>query len=375
MRWQLFLEPSDVLLFRDGRPFAAGEDHLARSLFPPTPFTVQGAVRSKALVDSGISMADYVSDNPAEKVQKLRDKIGVPAKGYGQLRLLGPFVAQRNDDGTLTRYFPVPADVVDKGTGNYAIAVPLRGLAFSANYPDTLSPLWVRTDLPTKGARGWIAEPQFVKYLDGRIDFTVTRETELVHREPRLGISLDYELRRPTEGMLYQTKYLRLREGVGFLLEVDGLEPFKPPVGSLPLGGEARPAYYEVRQRPLTPLPRPDPLPARFKVVLLTPAWFSGGWRPRGGDWSKFFTGRVRLVAAAMHRAQALGGAYVDDKRRRDNFQKVMRRFVPAGSVFFFEAADEATYKEVPFTETPEDEGDFGQIGFGCVALAEWNYT
>ncbi|MBL8152360.1 MAG: CRISPR-associated protein Cmr3, partial [Blastocatellia bacterium] len=38
----LFIEPSDVWLFRDARPFAAGEQSRATSLFPPTPRTIQG---------------------------------------------------------------------------------------------------------------------------------------------------------------------------------------------------------------------------------------------------------------------------------------------------------------------------------------------
>ena len=48
--------------------------------------------------------------------------------------------------------------------------------------------------------------------------------------------------------------------------------------GFLQLGGEARAAYYEVRESGLgSLLSPPNPLPDRFKVVLLTPAWFSGG--------------------------------------------------------------------------------------------------
>ena len=83
----------------------------------------------------------------------------------------------------------------------------------------------------------------------------------------------------------------------------------------------------------------------------------------------------MRLAAAALRRAQSIGGAFVDDKRRQENFQKVMRRFVPAGSVFLFESEGSLTYEGKPFTETPAGEGNFGQIGFGCVAITSWEYA
>lgn len=50
---RLFIRPVDVWLFRDGKPFDAASDHRARSLFPPYPSTMQGVIRSKALVHLG----------------------------------------------------------------------------------------------------------------------------------------------------------------------------------------------------------------------------------------------------------------------------------------------------------------------------------
>jgi CRISPR-associated protein Cmr3 len=171
-------------------------------------------------------------------------------------------------------------------------------------------------------------------------------------------------------------EFLRLKEGVGFLLDVEGISSFKQKAGFVQLGGEARAARYQILSSPLPPLPLPTPLPPRFKMVLLTPAWFSEGWQPRDGNWEKFFSGGApRLGAAAIRRAQPIGGAFVDDRHRKSNFQKVMRRFVPAGSLYFFESEDTLAYKGKPFTETPPGEGDFGQIGFGSVVIAEWDYA
>lgn len=371
--WHLFIEPNDVLLFRDGKPFSAGEDHRARSLFPPTPFTMQGVVRSKVLFDSGISPADYASGAPA--AAPLLQQIGAPGGGYGQLRLRGPFVAKRNEDGSLTRYFLLPADIVKAGE-LYSLAKPVADHPFTNNFPANLRPLWARTSEPLKEARGWLAEQEFQKYLAGQTNFSITSESDLLVREPRFGIALKYPPRRPQEGLLYQMEFLRLRDGVGFALEVDGIAPFQPQTGFVQIGGEARAASYEVLDNPLPSLPTPNPLPPRFKVILLTPAWFTDGWQPQGGNWAPFFNGvKVQLVAAALPRAQALGGAFTDDQRRQRDFQKTMRRFVPAGSVFFFESDGLLTASGTPFTETPEGEGDFGQIGFGCAVIASWDYA
>ncbi|MBV9614034.1 MAG: hypothetical protein JO031_01100, partial [Ktedonobacteraceae bacterium] len=43
---RIFIQPCEVLLFRTGHPFNAGENHYADTLFPPTPETLQGAIRA-----------------------------------------------------------------------------------------------------------------------------------------------------------------------------------------------------------------------------------------------------------------------------------------------------------------------------------------
>ncbi len=372
--WQVLIEPNDVLLFRDGKPFAAGEDHRARSLFPPMPFTMQGVVRSKVLFDSGVGLRDYAHGAPS--AQALIQQIGTPSGNYGQLRLHGPFVAKRNDEGSIIRYFPLPADVVNVGD-HYRLVKPLSEHPFRSNHPAGLCLLWASTEGPLKEARGWLAEDAFRKYLAGQTDLHVTPESDLLVREPRFGIALDYTSRRPHEGLLYQMEFLRLKDGVGFLLEVDGIAPFQPQKGFVQIGGEARAAQYEVLPEPLPPLPTVSASTQRVRIILLTPAWFADGCQPAGANWATFFNGggQIRLVTAALARAQTIGGAFVDDQRRQDNFQKTMRRFAPAGSVFFFESDGPVTVGQHPLTETPDGEGNFGQIGFGSIAMTSWDYV
>jgi len=380
----LILEPHDMLLFRDGKPFSAGTETRARSLFPPTPFTVQGAIRARVLFSSGVSPADYASGATPE-ARRLQELIGAPRRDYGRLRIRGPFLARKEGESWV-RYYPAPADLLvkegtDREKSSHAVLRPLPTPPWRANFPDdALCPLWLRIPDRLKEIRGWVSEGDLQAYLRGDTPRKVCKEEEFLEREPRFGIALEASRRTVRESYLYLAEFLRLKEGVAFWVEVENLteQRLGGASGWMQLGGEARAVGYRVTSPALPELLRvPSPLPERFKVVLLTPAWFSGGWQPEGGDWRRFFTGAVRLVSAAVLRYQALGGAYVDDRRRTGDFQKPMRRFVPAGSVYFFEARGEVRLRPgvAALTETPTGEADFGQIGFGLFAVGTWDYA
>ena len=69
----LRLEPEDVLLFRDGRPFNAGQDFRAEGSFPPQPAPVVGAIRaaliSPKLVEKGLTFADLDTSSEAAAIR------------------------------------------------------------------------------------------------------------------------------------------------------------------------------------------------------------------------------------------------------------------------------------------------------------------
>ena len=81
---RLFIEPTESLLFRNGRPFDAGQDNFAESLFPPTPETIQGAVRATiaSYWDPRKNIADAFDDT------KLTSRIG-GRDSYGRFRKQG----------------------------------------------------------------------------------------------------------------------------------------------------------------------------------------------------------------------------------------------------------------------------------------------
>jgi CRISPR-associated protein Cmr3 len=79
------LEPLDILMFRDARPFNQGEGSWARGTFPPLPITVFQALRA-ALT--------HLAEKPADK-----------------LRFIGPFLLSDTPEPN-TLWLPTPRDLI-----------------------------------------------------------------------------------------------------------------------------------------------------------------------------------------------------------------------------------------------------------------------
>jgi CRISPR-associated protein Cmr3 len=368
---QIVIRPMDVWLFRDGKPFRAGEDHAAETLFPPSPFTLQGAIRTKVLADKGVNLAEFAKNG---------EQNPDPDVGYGEnfekLRLRGPLL-MRCKDGKRERLIPMPTDVVKVGN-RYELLRPNLNLPFTTNLPDkSLQLLWARTGERISEAKGWLPESEWANYLQGQPPHQVVSAESLFAFEPRFGIAIDADKGTTQEAMLYQARFVRLKKETALWAEVDGVSLKKE--GFLRFGGEGRAAVYEAlsQQESLRPLSQFNfaSNSNRFKVVLVTPAWFSGGWQPKDGDWSKVFGASVHLVGAAIPRPLLLGGFDV-----AKGVPKPMRAFVPAGAVYFFEADEPVRFPDdFAFTETPDEvrrQNDnanaWAQIGLGAVLIGVW---
>jgi len=363
---QIAIKPIDVWLFRDGKPFTAGEDHIAESTFPPSPFTLQGAIRTKILADKGV-LSQFASQ------EKPDPDVGY-SDNFGNLRLCGPLLMYRKNN-EWERLIPMPADVVKAGE-HYKLLRPNSNLPFMTNLPNYLQLLWAQTPERFKEAKAWLPESEWMRYLQGQAPEKVVKQEDLYTLEPRFGIAIDRAKGTTQEAMLYQSRFIRLKDETALWAEIDGVSLSER--GFLRFGGEGRAAIYEALSKQLPPLSQFNTAVhdvKRFKVVLVTPAWFSGGWQPKGGDWSKIFGSQVRLVAAAIPQPLLLGGFDI-----AKGIPKPMRAFVPAGAVYFFEA-DEPI--QIPdnfcFTETPEDvrlqnngKNAWGEIGFGKVLIGRW---
>lgn len=372
MQWR-FIEATDVWMFRDNKPFSAAQNFVARSIFPPTPQTMQGIVRTAYLEGQGVDWKRY---NNGQERPELYDAVG-DATSLGNLQLNGPFLA-RCTNGRVERLVPAPRDLLQQKPGisglrrdalRYQSMAPARELTFQTSVPfEGWRPVMRPVTREDEGQRfgeledGWLNEAQFSAYLNGRadeVDGEVRKSSDLFESEERPGLALDYGRRAARESHYYRAQFIRPKENVGLLVgtNFDAL----PDDGVLRMGGESRMG----RCRKVDYQPPQVAQRGRVRIVLLTPAWFDGGWGPANGDWSPW-VGAGRLVSYVVGKPQALSGWNMAAGQ-----PKPLRHFVPAGSVYYFEDAE---LSGLPFTQSLPDEADYGAMGFGAWAAGIWNY-
>ncbi|GBC81417.1 hypothetical protein HRbin10_00529 [bacterium HR10] len=392
----IFIEPLDVLLFRDGKPFTGGEDHLARSVFPPPPSTVYAAIRSHLLSHHFGRFEAFREGR--EVPPELTEEIGSPSD-FGALELRRLLVARKREVAdahqrvtSVELFYPMPSDVAEvKGSGRLVLLKPVEQFPVRTNLPPGLQHLWLHRDAPLEAASGWLTERGMQRYLEDDAHspdaFFAPQEViagdgvrEVIFtREERTGIARDRARRSVREGLLYSVEYLRLRPGVGFFAEFGGTK-LLPESGVINLGGDRRPAHYRPAQASTLALDRVKQRIGerrRFKLVLTTPALFEHGWRPQWID-GRTLEGsrgnvRVKLVAMALSKPVGIGGF---DLARQ--FPKPVHRFVPAGSVYFFEllegdgdAVAEA-FHEKSVSESLTTFPETARQGFGHPLIGAW---
>lgn len=355
MKITLLLQPMDVWLFRDGRPFDAGSAHRAESLFPPYPTVIQGAFRTHRLLLRGVNLKDQ---------EEIREAVG-GSDDYGELKLRGPYLARR-ENGQFVRYLPQPADAIveKKGVKSYLTPAILEKPVPDLKTGQALSYLFgLKQESDKQDEPLWLSQDTLMRYHEGQKVEGVESKT-LFTREDRVGIAMG-AARVVDEGMLYEAGFVRPCEGVGLLVDMEGYDdPEWQQPGILHLGGEKRMAALT----PVTVEGLPSPLvkTGRFKVYFATPTYFEGGWQP--ADWGRFFAMSVELVGAAIHRYETLGGFNLIGDPNSADAHRPARRFVPAGSVYYFEGSS-----QLKPNLTQEAITDFGaEIGFGQIIIKEW---
>jgi CRISPR-associated protein Cmr3 len=355
--WRAFhLLPDDVLFFRDGKPSTRGSDHYLRSLFPPHPSTLYGALRTRRLIEAEVQLEGLSRDTWSERLGVLVAELGEWG-GFGSLQVRGPWMVRSGE-----ALLPAPADLgltlgksKDEGEPP-AIADVVRfrrapgAYATRGGASHDLEPLapyarqraaWRLHDSEAgepRPAEGWFLTPAGLAAwrgggLPAAADFV--HASALWCDEPRTGIGLEAARRLDRSGDLYTFGFIRLRAGVGLGFEVAGsaLEGG----GRVRLGGEGRTAML-VAGGP--PFPAAGRLPAgeALCLALATPGLSEGGAYPPGfaaGRGEAAIGGRsLRLLSAVVPRSATVGGWDLASQS-----PKALRRALPAGSTFLFEAA------------------------------------
>jgi len=358
---KLFIEPVDVWLFRDGRPFDRGSDHLARSIFPPLPTVMQGVIRTHHIELNG-GIPAYLAGQLLEVEKAIGKPGGPPPETF---RLRGPFVAQRitTAEGAydVDFYFPLPADAYRDGEAyrRLELGSPETGVITNLEQDLLLWPRPGREPAKEEDSKDsvWLSLGALQEYLlKGELAVGCTKPgNALFVRERRFGIQRDDSRRVTVEKMLYEAEFIRTQQGVGLYAEVEGVEGW-PEQGVLGIGGEGHAGRHRSVRAPQIHH-SVDPDMRRFKIVFLTPTFFRCGWQ--ADDWEALLGPGVTFKGAAVNRPVMLGGFDQATKK-----QKPARRYVPAGSVYFFEG-------KPPFHLQIITQ-DGADIGFGQFVIGGW---
>jgi CRISPR-associated protein Cmr3 len=358
----IFLEPLDVLFFRDGRPFgAAGRG--ASGL--PTPQTAAGALRTALLQKWDCNFRLLPGDGGfADAVRRSCDDAN---HWIGATAFRGPWFARRGrgaaDPAAAEVLVRAPATLRTRkkqADGRLYTLRPLRGsLPGWPGESNGLRPLWLRQRVATEPIDAYLTPAGLRAFLEGRevASGDVVERGQLFDFDHRTGIGIDPDRLSAQESLIYGASFLALKEGVGLYLEV--VLPESAPADALdgldvlPLGGEARRVGVRLAQPFDWPQPSLGP-GQRTLLLLTTPGLFADRWQPSAV--------RTLLAAAAVPGSLAVSGW---DLARGG--PKPTRFAVPAGSVYFLDGAAGALPAD-SLCDAPDD----GLQGWGCYLKGTW---
>jgi CRISPR-associated protein Cmr3 len=344
----LLIDPSDVLMFRESKPFGI-EHHLARTTLP-LPQTIAGAIRS----------AIYLSNDS----KTVKDVIGYGNEEPG-FEILGTFFYRKvNDEVEILS--ECPRDITD--TLRKVEPYRVGGIGVT---------IFKGVSIHFKPFNGFLSFDGLVEYLSGK---EVGREN-LVRREGvfvlerRVGIALT-ESRVTKEKHFYQTEMLRLRNGFGIAVWLDENLAELADQGMLRLGGEGRFARFEKLHlesgcfAALTEnwnnIRKEINKNGRVKLYFSTPAIFeNGGYTSKLSESEleeKLEVKKVEVVASLTGKPLSFSGwDYVAKK------PKPTRYSIPAGSVYFIEFEGELNTNK-PYLKL----GKLTNLGYGLCFLGVW---
>jgi len=264
----LRIGPLDTLFFKGSEPMIAGVSHEVRTVFPPMPATLVGAVRSAILGQRNIDPYQYTDGNNEDIIRQF-PHLGAPdAPGF---RLAGPLfeVTSGNRREVLlpapAHWHGSPEEAESHGSMQVSAAEPATDLLKDVGLcGNTTDPLWLLDPRGNniKSLAGWWANAAAIEAMaNGKTELAASVSTRdirpgqpaifplsaLFVTEARTGIALDLPIRRVREGHLYSATHVRLLPGVAMLAGLSKMLCPKTldPQGIMLIGGEQRVARYE----------------------------------------------------------------------------------------------------------------------------------
>ena len=359
------IKPIDTLFFRNGKPFDMGEDNWAEGIFPPSPRSFYGAIRS-AYFAANSSLIGLANTNE-DPTNSLRIKGFWIKRGDG-LFCSSPldYVREKNDKtGRL-----IPAKL---GKRSEVFAGMTKG-----GYPFEFIPY---SNDDVQSSADYMIDSYALFDYDPYDDIYGYEVNSFFSSEPKIGVGLDNNTRSNSEGKLYRVGLNRLhssfdqekqafKEQVSFVLEYDF--DFVPKV--LKLGGEGKTAICSIynNDKLTEEIYTPDQSEESkfFRVVFLTPSFLKKGWKL---DLSEFLDDEfeIKLISAFVGKPEAIGGWNIKEKK-----PKPMKKAVPAGSTYYFQIKSDHSFdditmelKKTPVLNNDEQAGREGLGLFACTPL------
>lgn len=363
------LEPRDTLVIRDGRPMIDAGGQMP-GLPVPFPSSTAGFLRTRAGSDAHGRWDGTLTSDQAKAIP-----------------VLGPWLVELDDAGKVIDHLvPCPRDAVawSAAGGDGHDIRPLAPGAFNAgeasDMPAELRPLFLHNAKKEKPTR----LPSFVSF-DGFVADWLAKpaaKTAVVKglaglpKEWRTHVAINPDTQTAEDGALFSLEHLRFvtsdgrhhrRFALAALATHNGIR-----AGAYPYAGERRISFLHATQQqpPTCPKAVVDAVAAsgRARVLLITPAMFTAGWRP-----TRLCAGAT-LVAAAVSRPDVVSGW--DLAQPNGGCPKPTRRLAPAGSVYWLQLDGDAAARRAwvakHWWQPVNDDDVDDREGFGLAAIGTW---
>ncbi len=387
MMMRLNFTPLDSWFFKESRPMESMGNNNMVSVFPPTPYTMSGAVRSLIGESARINWLAYRAGDGTQHKQGSLDfctLMGDPRKSgdLGKLRLQGTFIAKENH--TL---FPTPLDIVKtRKSENLQRLRPSKTL-FQTDIGYTKLPELPGHISVQPVECPWISLKGLCDYLSGKVPQKrdLYKLSDLLTLDPRLGIAIDVHSRIVKTSQLYQTTHIRLSPDISLHQYIEGIDSqyFPNDISNIRLGAEGRLASVESSSASLE-LPAPKINTKQLKktgliIYFLTHANFNGSWLPE--TFQETFTAqgqtcwkgminsiKVTIEACVIGKAIQEGGWDIAKHQPKPSSQ-----MVPAGSLWYVQtdAPLRQAIQAIHLTQV----GNETELGRGLIACGLWNLT
>lgn len=355
----LRLTPLDSWFFRDGRPFHQGEPSAdVESIFPPSSFTVVGAIRAHLARNMGWREGSW-----NEKITRVLGD----GDNLGPLKFRGPFLGRENGE-VIEPLFPVPLNLLGKRKESmgYELSLLFPGDKIECDLGRVRLPAAMGIEGMKPFTRHYLTRESLATVLQGGTnELEIVDSKDLWDTEYAVGLARDETSRTAKEGYLYSSYRIRLNRGACLLMGIEGSKDGLEDRFAFPMGGESRMGIAERLdfQEDLFSIPDPKLKDGslRFTLTHITPALLSRWPRPEEG--LPGVPGRV--ISACLERPLRIGGW---DSTKKQPLE--LKPFIRPGSTWFCEADEDS--RSAVLQLHGGRIGELTAFGFGEVAIGAW---